>query len=189
MNPVIIDRLEIQSESSNTFKSTNECNNANGNKARRTATYWRSETARQHRNQEKVRHETFKHTEQPNEEDVHIENINICNMLRPQDVKIVANNANELQEQSRSHIISNQNSECEDSDYEYDDYYILGSEDEADFPVPLRRRVKEEKKEDSWEAHCKKVEEALEYWAKESLKFPNQRMEALRKHMESDEED
>jgi hypothetical protein len=55
--------------------------NANGYKARRTNAYWQQETARQRRKQGKTRYDTHRREEQPDAEDLWLEDLHFANFL------------------------------------------------------------------------------------------------------------
>lgn len=69
-----------------------------GKKARNTKQYWAGETARARRKQGKVRYDTHRRDEQPNEQDEELENIHFANFLGDKTSKkgIAYNNNNEF---------------------------------------------------------------------------------------------
>ena len=79
----VIDRIEMQEAFIKSVKVFNEKKgkNANGNKARRTNAYWRKETARQRRKQGKTRFDTHRREEQPDAEDLLLEDHHFANFL------------------------------------------------------------------------------------------------------------
>ena len=79
----VIDRMEMQEAFIKSVKVFNEKkgNNANGYKARRTNAYWQKETARQRRKQGKTRYDTYRREEQPDAEDLWLEDHHFANFL------------------------------------------------------------------------------------------------------------
>ena len=67
MNPTLIDRLIIKSESS-VKKDKIKNKNKNSKKRRRTNKYWQEQIRLQNRKQTKVRYDTYRREEQPEEE-------------------------------------------------------------------------------------------------------------------------
>ena len=82
MNSEIIDRMQEASiiKSVKVFKEK-KGKNANGYKARRTAAYWEEEISRQRRKQGKTRYDTHRREEQPDAEDLRLEDIHFANFL------------------------------------------------------------------------------------------------------------
>ena len=78
----VIDRMqEVSIKSVKVFNNEKKGKNANGNKARRTAAYWEQETARQRRKQGKTSFDTHRREEQPDAEDLLLEDIHFANFL------------------------------------------------------------------------------------------------------------
>lgn len=100
MNPSLIDRLEIQSESSVRHSAYNH---KSGKKQRATAKYWKNETARSRRKGENTRirqqrREEIRLEYQPSEDDIYLENIHFANFLGCKDGTVRYNTPNNHQD-------------------------------------------------------------------------------------------
>ena len=100
MNPSLIDRLEIQSESSVRHSAYNH---KSGKKQRATAKYWKNETARSRRKGENTRirqqrREEIRLEYQPSEDDIYLENIHFADFLGCKDGTVRYNTPNNHQD-------------------------------------------------------------------------------------------
>lgn len=96
MNPTLIERIYIQSESSD--KSHSKGGKHSGKKARNTKQYWAGEKARARRKQGKVSYDTHRREEQPDERDEILQDIHFANFVGDKTNKkgIAYNNNNEF---------------------------------------------------------------------------------------------
>jgi hypothetical protein len=98
MNPTLIERIVIKSESSEKSHSKSKGGKHSGKKARNTKQYWSNESARQRRKQDKVRYDTHRREEQPDERDELLQDIHFANFVgdKTSEKGIAYNNNNEV---------------------------------------------------------------------------------------------
>ena len=81
MNPTLIERIVIQSESSDKSHSNSKGRKHSGKKARNTKQYWDWAGECSRRKQSKVRYDTHRREEQPDERDELLQDIHFANFV------------------------------------------------------------------------------------------------------------